>query len=67
MNGGSVPFSIFIDGVIDGSSLIVRSGSGSGIFLKPRIGGILIWESFHLIGKMRVNIVLKTSFVVFEH
>lgn len=67
MNRGIVPLSILIHGVINGSSFIDRSGGGSCVFLKTCIGGIFIGEPFHLIGEVRIDIVLKASFVVFEH
>lgn len=67
MNRCIVPLSILIHRVINGCSLIDRRSCGSSIFLKACIGGVFIGEPFHLIGELRIDIVLKASFVVFEH
>lgn len=67
MNGCIVSLSLLVHGIINRSSFIKRSGVGGGILLKTSIGRIFIWVSFYLVRKLRVYIVLKASFVVFEH
>ncbi len=66
MNGGIDFLSIFVHGVIDGSSFIEGSGSWGSVFLMASIGRIFVGKSFDLV-VLRVNIVLKASFVAFEH
>lgn len=67
VNRKVVSFSVLHEGVIDRASLIYRASCVQRVLLSSHIYRIFIGVPFHFIWKMRVDIVLKSLFSIFEH
>lgn len=67
LSGDTASFPVLMHGVVNRSSFVGGSGSGSGVILQASVGVVFIPEPLHFFRALRVNIVFEAAFVGLVH